>query len=294
MFSDNTLFLGDGIISRSIRKGLRSRNSEAILIRVTEHSYSRSLERLTKNDFVFRTFSDVPESLLSKISLVVISWRERHYFDDQKLSGFFLKERSFKDFLVINLSSAAVYGECELAKDENDKLLPINKYGEDKVYIEDYLIQFRNISIVSLRIANILSYDMPESLPALLVRSIHLSESVQVPPLRDFGRDYITLSDFLDVFFNLLLFLRKTAREPLPKILNLSSGKCTTLQELICEIQEFYDLTIKIVPRNFHSGEIHQSTLSPLRIDNLLKSQNISAHETIRRFLLSCPTIKFS
>lgn len=132
------------------------------------------------------------------------------------------------------LSSAAVYGEAQILPiAESHPTQPLNAYGGHKLLIEQGLAErARNTGfrLTVLRLANI--YGSPLDLTRRRVGALILDAIARGAPFTTYGdgtsqRDYLHVEDFCRAVASAV------ARPPTDRVLNLGSGRGTSLTDLI-------------------------------------------------------------
>lgn len=142
--------------------------------------------------------------------------------------------------IIFISSGGTVYGAPKyLPVDEQHPTNPVVSYGITKLTIEKYLQMYRHlhgINAISLRVAN--PYGERQRIEtAQGAVGVFLHNAVRGIPIDIWGdgsvtRDYIHVSDVAEAFVSALAYTGKIAS------FNISSGKGSTLNELICLLKE--------------------------------------------------------
>jgi UDP-glucose-4-epimerase GalE len=192
----------------------------------------------------------------------------RKYFHNNVESGLSLLDAvlSSQVRIFVFSSTCAVYGVPErLPIHETSVVKPINPYGATKLFFEQVLEAYgvsHNLRYVALRYFNAAGAH-----PSGLVGEMHNPETHLIPlslkavlggapPLRVFGndfdtpdgtciRDYVHVSDLASAHVLALQYLLDGGQ---PAILNLGTGRGTSVKEII---SSFHELTGLTVPHEF-------------------------------------------
>ena len=181
------------------------------------------------------------------------------YYINNLLMTFRLIEklRSLDVNTFVFSSSAAVYGipKDGIARDDEQKLLPINPYGRTKLMIEQILQDYHTaygFNSVSLRYFNAAGADADAEIGELREDESHIiplaiEAGKRVKEFRLFGTDFDTpdgtcVRDYVhvtDLARGHVLALQKAHREKICASYNLGSGTPTSNRELLNTIQRF-------------------------------------------------------
>ena len=145
--------------------------------------------------------------------------------------------KSKKNIKIILISSIDVYGECKggPAK-EIDKPFPQYNYGlvklfTEKIY-EDYAKNY-DLNVIVLRLGNLYGLNKKNGLILNLLNSIPTNNLVTINQNGKQKRDYLFIDDAVDgIIQSIQSRLRKY------NIINISSGKCFSSEEIIKLIQQ--------------------------------------------------------
>lgn len=155
---------------------------------------------------------------------------------------------------VINLSSAAIYGDCQdLPVKENVELHPISVYGGSKLLAEQLCEEMDDVKSVSLRLFNV--YGKGQSKQSIIARFIKLAQ--QHKPLEIYGdgkatRDFVYVKDVVQA---LLL----AAEKDITGVYNIGSGNETSVKELAELINKLIGNKAGIVYKPARDGDIKRS-----------------------------------
>lgn len=172
---------------------------------------------------------------------------------------------------IIYASTAAVYGEpVNLPIDETHPVAPMSYYGISKFVPELYLKVFmetRDLPFTALRYANVYG---PRQIPHGEggVISIFVDRMLKGEPVTIHGdgrqtRDFIYISDI--VAANMAAMDKGDG-----KILNIGTGKSTSVKALAETIRKMVDQPVKIEYGNPREGDIRDSYFDPSRAKEAL------------------------
>jgi len=144
------LFLGHGpICARLIQEIILKNQDHEIAV------YSKRTKKPSSPQICFLdNWKDVD---LNNTDVVVNSWKTL-YGDYERSRHEILTEISQKlsdSRIFVNLSSVAVYGECQSEADENSRLTPVNEYGMLKLQLEKFLKEIEMPRLWNLRLSNV-------------------------------------------------------------------------------------------------------------------------------------------
>ena len=175
-------------------------------------------------------------------------------------------------YLVFS-SSAAVYGMPEKALiDENTPLNPINYYGFTKLEIEKFMQwydQLKNIKFVALRYFNAVGYDADGDIRGKEINSQNLLPIIMEvlsgkrSELKIFGNDYPTpdgtcIRDYIhvsDLASAHVLALEKLAQGMASQLLNLGTGKGTSVKEMVKAVEKVCGRKVPVVYAPRRAGD---------------------------------------
>jgi len=169
----------------------------------------------------------------------------------------------FKIKKFIFLSSCAVYGNPEyLPIDEEHPTKTLSPYGISKLCAEKYLYAYNNnygLNYQILRLGNV--YGPRQSNAYAGVISIFVRRIIENKPLFINGdgkqtRDFIYVKDCVNAIYESLKRNTKT------RIINIGSGKETSVNEIYNKLKEISNKKIRAVHRKEIKGEIRRIYLS--------------------------------
>ncbi len=171
-------------------------------------------------------------------------------------------------------STAAVYGHPQyLPIDEKHVLNPINYYGFTKLIIENQLLWYsklKNINIAILRYFNAAGYNaegkifMKEKNPDNLLPIVMEVAIGQRKKIEIYGndyntsdgtclRDYIHVSDLANAHVKSIEYLQNNKK---PLVVNLATGQCSSVLEVIRMAQKICGKKIKYEFTNRRDGDV--------------------------------------
>ncbi len=207
--------------------------------------------------------------------------------DDDK--RFFEKLRA--PCYMIYFSSAAVYGEpinedqLKIPVTENSPTKPISDYGSHKLEVEKLVQEYFQDHLI-LRIANPYGKeDETKSVVALFEQCFKKIQptresaeenliSINAESANEIIRDFIYIDDFSKSVLALI-------KKKINGIINISSGKSNTLEELISLLSKKYKKTYKIAYRGYKKGDIKHSALDNSRLATYLDFKMLRLEETL-------------
>lgn len=167
---------------------------------------------------------------------------------------------------VIFSSSAAVYGDDpEMPKTEDSPVRPLSPYAWHKLTGEFYGSNYRElhgVNFAALRYFNVYGSRQDPASPYSGVLSIFIDRASNNLPLVIFGdgsqtRDFIHVSDVARV--NLLAV---ESTEPLPPVMNVATGRETSINQVAEKIQMLCGSTAGMIKEAPRQGDINRSFAS--------------------------------
>lgn len=155
----------------------------------------------------------------------------------------------------INASTGgAILGKAKPPINEEINPKPISPYGASKMAIEGYCHAFNEISklkLCSLRFSNVYGphSDLKESVVALFFKKIIKDEYIYVYGNGNQSRDFLFIDDLVNGVLNSLKF------RPVG-VMQLASGKQTTIKKLIKHMQKITKKKIKLKYKSKRLGEV--------------------------------------
>jgi len=172
----------------------------------------------------------------------------------------------------IYASSVAVYGTPQYQPiDEKHLIRPVNNYGISKQVVEHYLDvyqQLYGIEWVAFRFANVFGPRQGMEGEAGVIATF-ISRVMDGKPIKIIGtvrqtRDFIYVEDIANAVVKAL------SKKPKPRIMNLSTDKETTVNQLVASIQRQLKVKAKIKHVGANPGEVLRC-----RIDNRLAMEQL-------------------
>jgi len=168
------------------------------------------------------------------------------------------KKNFVKNFIF--LSSSNVYSQSNMSYREDSKKKPKNIYGKTKLRIENYLLTRKFESVIILRLFNIIGlikkFYTPNKINRKYQRLItNLFNSTKKKEITIRykkkvnkniypSRDFLDIRDFLIFIKKIIYLLKKNKINKI--ILNLGSGKTTSINKVIYLCKKKFNLNIKL------------------------------------------------
>ena len=175
--------------------------------------------------------------------VVINSWRDLG--DEKNTIRFEILKRlaSNPNLTLINLSTVAIYGECEYPKNELSAITPKNTYGIEKWNLEQHLSSLRFFSVINLRISNVYGHEAFADFFNKAVESYFNRSTFYIASPELIFRDFISLQDFLGIFKEILAKYEFSSYQGVLDI-NIGSGKSYSISEVFNSLQEISDFGI--------------------------------------------------
>ena len=277
----NLVFLGFGAIADFISKVVNNDSPGTNQHIITRRPIRSRLIGET-NIKILNNLDEFLDFDLAGTTCTIISWKS---LSDFKVSDFDLYSKKFfsnDNNLLINLSSAAVYGSSSSPVNETLIPNPINLYGQEKLNIEKYLQSKCPDHLVNLRISNVLSDAMDQSLAWLIAKSAINQSSILIPPPELVVRDYIRIEAVGAIVLEIL-------KCPPSKFesghYNISSGNSVTLESYIKSTEIILGSKVHFEMRDVNQGEIMESRLDNKKIRESLQKDMTFFENQIGSFL---------
>ena len=219
-------------------------------VEVVMHLVSTTLPKSSNDDPIY----DVQSNLVATLQLLNL-----------------MVAKDVKKIVFIS-SGGTVYGNpCYLPIDEKHPTEPLVSYGITKLAIEKYLLMYQRmhgIKSVILRVSNPFG-DRQRIETAQGAVAAFLSKALRGMPIEIWGdgsvqRDYLYIGDVADAF------ARAVAYDGPHSVFNISSGKGTSLNEVIRLIERVTGVSVE---RNYQPGRAFDVPVSVL--DNALASREL-------------------
>jgi len=211
------------------------------------------------------------------------------YFSNNTENAIKLFETCYKNNLknIIFSSSAAAYGNPKNNNpiSENEKLKPLNPYGESKIKTENYLLKNKNrFNFIILRYFNVAGSDpslragLISNHPTHLIKIISEAAVGKREKVTIFGnnyntfdgtaiRDYIHVSDLADIHIKILEYLINKKES---KILNCGYGKGYSVKEVIDTANKITGGTIKFDYDKRRPGDAEKVVSKILKLNQVI------------------------
>lgn len=172
---------------------------------------------------------------------------------------------------IIYSSSAAIYGNpIELPVSENHPLLPVSPYGLSKYVAEEYIMLYNRmygIDYAILRYANVYgprqTLEGEAGVVTIFIDKMKEDSSVIINGNGRHTRDFVFVLDVARA--NLIALTKGNAA-----IVNISTGRETSLQDLVDSLQKAAGKQANIVYGPERPGDIVRSCLSPETANKVL------------------------
>lgn len=206
---------------------------------------------------------------------VIVSWK---VIDDQ--ANYFLNRLSIalpRTCIVINLSSAAVYGVGTNLQELNSRICPINGYGVTKRNIELSLENHFTGRLVNLRISNLYGSHLFDDITNRVLNSILSRKPLELLAPTLLIRDYVYLGDLVSFLADLLTGINLEDLKVIPQDVNFSTGVGTSTHTLVQNIESLLGRSLQFrTLTELAPNIISKSSLDP---GLLLKYFGFSPHK---------------
>jgi len=187
---------------------------------------------------------------------------------------------------VVYASSAAVYGEtATLPLGETATTAPVSAYGADKLACELHALvatDVHGVPTTGFRFFNVFGPRQDPASPYSGVISIFIDRFLSQGEIQVFGdgqqsRDFVYVGDVVDHLIAAMHTPDEAAR-----VLNVCTGRSTTLLDLIATLRDITGRSPAVVHRAARAGDIRHSLGSPERSRAVL---GVEARTTLREGL---------
>jgi len=193
---NNIVFLGFGTVTKYIVKQIKNLYSCNVSI-ITDHIIPDCFD-----DVTFYTYRDFDPEVLKEINFVFVSWKD---LGEEKAIFYNKIQKYFSsNCKVIYLSSASIYGPGELLSASFSPPSPINAYGNNKLEIENLLIQYAVQELIILRIGNLYGVPGTNDFINLVYRNIIHGEKLVLENMGNCIRDYVQIGDLVHILLKIL------------------------------------------------------------------------------------------
>lgn len=243
---------GGGFVGRNLTKQLLQQNHEITITSTGSDFVNPAVSKvaycgLTGIDFNLLRNQEVLIHLMANNDTLCKDKEEMFRTNVYGPIELFRKAASFGCKKIIYASSTAVYGsENPPYKEEETPINPLNAYGESKALFDDFAMKFakeNNITIIGLRYCNIYGpgEEQKNKRMSFIGQILHKTLQKKQINLFKFGeqkRDWIYIEDVIEA--NLLALQNSIASN----IFNVGSGCSHAFNEIICNINNLFDLNI--------------------------------------------------
>lgn len=172
--------------------------------------------------------------------------------------------------IVYISSGGAVYGKSmNLPYREDMDVMPISSYGIVKLTIEKYLHQYSELNglrSLILRLSNPYGpyhYSMKQGICNVAMRKAFNNETFEVWGTGDARKDYIFVTDFVDILFKLL------SKNIFGEVINVGSGEIVTVDRILSNIRKI-DGNFKWVNKEASQYDVQHFELDLTKLKNYI------------------------
>lgn len=179
---------------------------------------------------------------------------------------------------IITASTAAVYGNSKyIPIDETHPKEPFSPYGLSKYTMEKY-IELSNVPYIIFRFSNVYGPRQKISgesgVIAIFSKAMANGEIIKIYGTGDQVRDFIYVEDVAKIF------VKAIESDVKNKILNFSTNKGITINELFKLMSKIYDYKLSPIYKNKKTEDIEISILSNEQAKKLFKIEDLTNIET--------------
>lgn len=183
--------------------------------------------------------------------------------------------RDTKTHIIFSNSGGAIFGETnKFGANELSKCAPLSPYGEHKLMAQKYiesLTEKKQFNATILNLSNVYGLEpISKSAPSIFVEKSLRNEKIIVNGDGTSIRDWIFISDVLDVMLQII-------HKPFFGTLNISSGRGTSINELLAMISSILEKTLDINHTLPIEGEVICSVLNNSQLRNLLPNLDFTS-----------------
>ena len=225
------LFLGYGPIAIELCKKIYSADQTIEFNAISRFKNERTNFSVIRINSLIESVKNLD---FNTFDIVINSWRsiEGPEMSQKMLILQKISQSKKKPSMFLNLSSVAVYGSNEKIVHEDSKLNPINKYGRDKLFIEETLNTIFNQNYINLRISNVFGLLEFSDFINACIKSYLRKETLTITNPSDTSRDFIHIDSVVSMIFQL------SYKNSIPLInkfqtFNLCSGISFSLAKII-------------------------------------------------------------
>lgn len=221
--------------------------------------------------------------------IFILAWRSLPKDNDEKFLVLnFLKKNLTNENLFIYLSSVAIYGESDSICSEDSEAKPINSYGESKLELERHLEMHLCANRFFFRISNVFGDVHFDDFVNRAAKSAIFEIPIEVNDPSEIFRDFISIENVVKC---LEAVVSSPNRFSSRRIFNISSGKSTSLSELICMIERATGKNLEIIVSKPNEEIIKRSFISNSSIFRILGTEQLDNFELLQKYLLTFNSI---
>jgi len=271
------LFLGFGPITRALASKFIAQNHKVIV--VTDKSLFNDPEDFFPiGNFQKMNWSDALTEQIDSESTFV-GWRKPPQGDEITS---WVKSSNLKTRKLHHLSSASVYEGNKMKFSEID--FDFRKVGEprnDKQALEKLVGDIgieKKIKFVNYRISNVYGVGLNHGFINESLNNLKNNIPVKVFSNLDLVRDYLLLDDLISALLQLRLY------EPLPEILNISTGEGTLISEVVNQLKDLGSEDLKLQEEDAPVGVKLKSVLSCKKLEEIINWKPKRLDEALKKF----------
>ena len=275
-------FVGSGVILNRLLSESFFANSRILII--SDHFINEPLSRLASFDLTVRS----REALLHtsqdfKVGTLIILVKTHRWLRPKDFEVLIQGLRDHVSSRVIHISSGSVYGETFAAVNESSPTNPLTNYGAHKVLEERIVSDTFNsyVKVIILRVSNVFG---DVSIEDFVNQGIRAAVEEKWLPIYSNGsifRDYLYIDCLIGAILTfIVLNLQKDSIT-----LNVSSGKSTSISELVKDISCVTGLPIKVVNQVRPENIVEYSLLDNSALVATTPWEPVSIREGIRLYI---------
>jgi len=190
---------------------------------------------------------------------------------------------------IVYASSSAVYGNLPLGYDKKEIFDILSPYAQDKLTMEHYasmVWQVYQTRSIGLRFFNVYGPRQDPTSPYSGVISIFINRLLNnLPVTVNAGyqtRDFVFVSDIVDVLYNSMLLLHKKS---FCEMINVGTGKSITIDDLLLSLNKIIKTKPQVIRKKLPPGDPERSSGTYEKLGQLLKS-NIEGFTSLETGLM--------
>jgi len=276
--------LGSGVIvNRLIRE---SHISHCKTLIVSDQMYLGSSNEESTRNITIRTrrqFIDLESGTL--IHTLIVSVKTNLWNNENELELLLHKARECRANRVVLLSSGSVYGESVEFSNEYSLLEPVNEYGRHKLLEEVKTVDIfqEKAQILVLRISNVYGDRIFDDITNRCIKSVKESTPLMVYSSGTLTRDFIYIEDLVKILGKLI----QTEFTSGLDYLNVSSGKGTSIAEMIKEISNITSQEINLLDVARPTGVVKSSVLENFKLRERVSTRHHTLGEGLMKYISS-------